>query len=728
MDRLSITCREWALPLSPKIAVLCLCILCPAGATAQSAGPTAKKRSPALADSLGTALPLDGIVVTATRTGQAVRDMPALVTVVNRAMIESSAAQTLGDLLRTIPGFTMRDYQGSIATHPTRQAPSLRGLGGGTAAGRTLVLMDGVPLADPFAGWVYWARVPLDLVERIEIVRGGGSGIWGSRAMGGVINVITKGPRSSGGQLSLLSGSQSTIRANANVTHRGDRLGIVVAGDFLDTDGFIGVRSDLRGAIDKPAGVKDATGYARVDFIASPSLELTASASYLDEDRKWGSDLRNAGMRLGFVRAGAHLIAGNGGDIRADVFASDQTAHSTFTTETLDRTREDPSLDQFDVPAKSAGATLQWSSRAWTRHELTAGADLFWVDGEANENFLLVQNRFTRVRRVGGEQTLRGIYLQEVIKPNDRWRFLASVRWDASRTANGFRNERTIATNANLIDSTYATLTESTINFSVGLRHALTERLSWRANAYRAYRAPTLNELYKGFREPGNVVAEANSALVSEHVVGFEVGADYSFGHIAAARLTGFSSRVRDPIVEATLGSAGTTGRTIVPCGFVPAGGVCRQRQNLELFRASGVEAELDVRPHRWWTLAGAYLFNPTRVLRAPKHPDLEGNRGSRTPLHTLTTSVRFANPAVIDASVMGRYVGRRFEDDLNKFEIEPFFLVDMRLERRITRRWTAFASVENLADAEFETAIPSSGLVRVGAPRTVLVGSRLRW
>ena len=697
----------------------------PAGAQATNAD---RRRPPSPGDSVEAVAPLEGVVVTATRTGQAVRDMPALVTVVNRTMIESSAAQTLGDLLRTIPGFTMRDYQGTIAAHPTRQAPSLRGLGGGTAAGRTLVLMDGMPLADPFAGWVYWNRVPLDLVERIEIVRGGGSGIWGSRAMGGVINVITRAPRATGGQLSLQGGSFSTARADGNATYRGDRLAAVVSGDYLDSDGFVGVRSDLRGAIDKPAGARAATAYGRVDYIVSPSLELTASGSYLDEDRAWGSDLRGAGMKLGFVRAGAHLVAGSAGDLRADVFASDQTAHSTFTTETLDRTTEDPSLDQFDVPAKSAGATIQWANRSFAKHELSAGADLFWVDGEANEDFLLVQNRFTRRRHVGGEQTLSGVYLQEVMKPNDRWRLLASVRWDASRTSGGFRNERVIATGAALIDSTYRTLNERTVNFSLGVRHQLTRRLSWRANAYRAYRAPTLNELYKGFREPGNVIAEANSALEAEHVVGAEAGIDYAFGAIAAARLTAFTSRVRDPIVEATLGTAGATGRPIAPCGFVPAGGVCRQRQNLESFRAAGLEAELDLRLHRWWSVAGSYLWNPTKVLRAPTHPELEGNEGSRTPRHSATTSLRFANPAVLDVSLVGRYVGSRFEDDLNAFGIDPFFLLDARVERRIVGGWALFASVENLADTEYETSIPSSGLVRVGAPRTVLVGSRLRW
>ena len=77
---------------------------------------------------------------------------------------------------------------------------------------------------------------------------------------------------------------------------------------------------------------------------------------------------------------------------------------------------------------------------------------------------------------------------------------------------------------------------------------------------------------------------------------------------------------------------------------------------------------------------------------------------------------------------MIARYVGERFEDDLNSLEIEDFFVLDARLFRTIGQRWDLFVSVENLFDREFVTARPSSGLIRVGAPRVVSGGVRLRW
>lgn len=710
------------------LAALWIAAVGPAPVGAQTLGTREKGASPAVQDTQRKVLPLDEIVVTATRTGQVVREMPAYVTVLQEATIRRSSAGTVPDLLRTIPGLTTRDYQSSVSAHPTRMAPSLRGLGGGTSAGRTLVLMDGMPIADPFAGWVHWARVPLDLVQRIEIVRGGGSGIWGSRAMGGVINVITASPSTSGGQVSLQGGNMSTLKATGNVTHRAGALGLTVAANYTETEGFVGVKEDLRGPIDKPAGTRDGMAWARLEYAVSPTLGLNLSGSYLDESRAWGSDLREVGIELGFVRAGAHLLTAGRNEWKLDAFVSDQTYHSTFTSETLDRTTEQLSLDQFDVPATAAGATFQWLNRSSDRHTFTAGADVFWVDGEVNEDFLRVQNVFQRRRQVGGDQMLSGVFAQDLFRPTDRWRLLAAVRLDRAQRDNGFRQERVIATDALLVDSVYAKDSESTVNFSLGVRQELTGQLSWRANFYRAYRAPTLNELYKPFREPGNVVAEANSALIPEHVLGIEAGADLAVSDRFLARITAFWARVRDPIVEATIAEAGPNSRLIAPCGFVPAGGVCRQRQNLELFRTSGIETELTFQAHRLWSIEGTYVWNPTRVLSAPETPALEGSSGSRTPEHSATLSVQFADPDFVDATIMGRYVGRRFEDDLNQFDLDPFFLVDARVERSIGPRWNVFASVENIANEEYETARPSSGLVRVGAPRTLLIGSRVRW
>src|SRR4030095_933729 len=120
-------------------------------------------------------------------------EAPAAVTVLTGEDFRTSAGQTLDDILRQVPGFSLFRRSSSVVGHPTTQGVSLRGIGpSGTS--RALVLLDDVPINDPFGGWVYWNRMPLLGIERIEVVRGGGSSVWGNYALGGVVHIVTRRP------------------------------------------------------------------------------------------------------------------------------------------------------------------------------------------------------------------------------------------------------------------------------------------------------------------------------------------------------------------------------------------------------------------------------------------------------------------------------------------------------------------------------------------------------
>ncbi len=117
------------------------------------------------------------------------------ITSVSRETLESHPGVNLDDRLREIPGFTLFRRSSSLVAHPTTQGISLRGIGS-SAAGRTLVLYDGLPLNDPFGGWVYWSRVNPDAIDAVEISRGAATSVYGDRGMGGVISLLTPAPES----------------------------------------------------------------------------------------------------------------------------------------------------------------------------------------------------------------------------------------------------------------------------------------------------------------------------------------------------------------------------------------------------------------------------------------------------------------------------------------------------------------------------------------------------
>src|SRR5712691_8877405 len=133
------------------------------------------------------------VVVTPSRIEERVSDTPASVMVIGGEAVRNAAQQTVDDLLRQVPSFSLFRRSSSLVTHPTAQGVSLRGIGP-SGASRALVLQDGVPINDPFGGWVQWARLPLLGIEQIEVMRGGGSALWGNGALGGVIHVIPRRP------------------------------------------------------------------------------------------------------------------------------------------------------------------------------------------------------------------------------------------------------------------------------------------------------------------------------------------------------------------------------------------------------------------------------------------------------------------------------------------------------------------------------------------------------
>ena len=133
------------------------------------------------------------LVVTATRSEQLITDVPASVNIVSNEQIERSPAVVADDVLRQVPTFSLFRRTSSIAANPTAQGVSLRGIGP-SGVSRTLVLLDDVPFNDPFGGWVYWTRVPMMNAERIEIIDGATSSLYGNYAMGGVINIVTNRP------------------------------------------------------------------------------------------------------------------------------------------------------------------------------------------------------------------------------------------------------------------------------------------------------------------------------------------------------------------------------------------------------------------------------------------------------------------------------------------------------------------------------------------------------
>jgi outer membrane receptor protein involved in Fe transport len=667
----------------------------------------------------------DDVTVTAARTDIDRADVPANVTVVDRTHLQTSAALSIDSVLRQVPGFATLREQNSIVAGAQAQAVSMRGLGGSNTS-RTLVLLDGIPMNDPYGGWVYWVKAPREFLDKVEVVRGGGSGIWGNLSLGGVVNLLTVEPSERAFTGTALAGEHGTSDLTLGATDAREQWSGWLSANHFDTDGYQVVRDDLQGPLDEPTAKRHTTILGKGMLAPSPRLSLRLSGDWWDEDRERGTPL-DRGSADAWSGVGSASYASAAGAWEAQVFSRRQDWVSFATRVSLDRASEVPSSFIFDQPSEVLGASLVRSQSIGDRHRLVAGADGQWLAIEHHQDLGFRSGRFADREDVEGRQRLAGAFVQDVLTPSPRWSVQAGARADHIRNHDGRSVASDIATGAVTSVRVFPDDSETTVNPSLGAVFAATDEVSLRLSSYTGFRAPTPSELYKGFRAGGNAVTEANPELDPERLRGAEVGIDYRRAARFFGRATAFWNELEDLILQTTVGVAGPAGSTIAPCGFVGPRGVCRQRNNVGRARAAGVELEGEFRPSARFSLALSGIFEETEVTRAPELPELVGKRIPQAAEEQLVARVRFSDPALLDALLVGRYLGERYEDDVNQLLVEDLVVVDLTLSRRLTGAASVFAGVENLLDREYEVRRDTTGVVLV-ARRTAHAGVRFSY
>jgi outer membrane receptor protein involved in Fe transport len=656
---------------------------------------------------------LPPVVVTATRSAQSADTLPVAVTVFTAADLRASPSLALDDALRSDPSFSLFRRTGSLTANPTAQGVSLRGLGP-SGASRSLVLLDGVPLNDPFGGWVAWTKLPKLSLASAEIVRGGGSGAWGSSALGGAVQLLTTPPSGNRAAVETFIGDFDTRGAEATVTRStaDDRTSLTVDAAAFATDGVYLIRNP--GAIDRPADLDYQRVQTSVRRTLTGTLNLTVTGRLYTEDRGNGTPLQRNSSDEAFVSA-----ALTGSDTRtftwsAVLYAQDQSFASFFSSVDVARTAETPANNQYDVPATAFGGafTVTWTtdSDAVT----TLGLDARRVEGETRESFLysVPLTAFTRDRRAGGEQTFVGLFARHDRALLPTLHASAGARLDRWQNTGGFRRERNTTTNALTLDQHFPDQDGTEFSPNLGLVWQPTPDFRARASAYQAFRVPTLNEYYRPFRV-GAVTTNANPDLVPETLTGFETGLD--FGRPDAplgASLTAFVNELSEAVTNVTI--APNT----------------RERRNLDHVRVQGLEASVRARPHATLTLEAAYLFTDARVTdpgsAAPS--SLDGNRLAQVPRHTVTTTLDWRAPLDLRVTARARWFSAQYEDDENTLRLAPAATVDLGVSRRFGRHWELFIAIENLFDTEVETGRTTAGVVSIAPPRWSRAGLRYDW
>lgn len=645
------------------------------------------------------------LVVTPGRTEQKLGDIPAQVTSVARGAVESSPALVVDDLLRQVPTFSLFRRSSSLASHPTTQGVSLRGIGP-SGVSRTLVLLDNAPYNDPFGGWVAWSGIPLEMVERVEVVPGSGSHLYGTYAGGGVIHILTRAPERRSWRLTTQLGAQETGTLDGGFSDILGRFAFSLAGSYVSTDGYPVIAAAERGPIDTTATARYGTARLTLEYARS-GVRSFLRGHLLDEHRRNGTHVQRNSTLAKFLTGGIVGDTTGGSHWQILTFAHLKAFHSTFTEIASDRSRERVTLFQR-VPTNSVGSSFLWSRRLAHRHVVTAGTDLRWIEGQSQELAPSATGIIVRRRVVGGTQWLGGFFLQDQVMATERLTITLTGRFDHWRNTDALSRE-TVLTAGESTETRFPVKSNSLASPRIGLLYRVTDRWSLWGAASSGFRAPTLNELYRQFRV-GNVVTLANDQLGPERLVGGEGGIRYAPTDNLLLRVTGFWNRIAGSISNATV--------SVTPAL------ITQKRQNLGRTRIRGLEADIEYRPTTRWRLAAAYLYDDATIREFPANRLIEGNRIPQVPPHRFSLQAQYTHPSRLSIFWQGRFVGRQFDDDRNQLALERFFLTDLSLSRSWSQGVDLFASVENLFDTTY--AVGKTPFTTIGAPRRIRLGIRL--
>nr|WP_246427328.1 TonB-dependent receptor [Sphingopyxis panaciterrulae] len=635
-------------------------------------------------------------------TGTGLPDTPATPAydsqIIDRERLTATASGRIEDALASVAGFQQFRRTDSRASNPSAQGITLRALGG-NATSRALMLLDGVPVADPFFGYIPLSALAPERLAGIRVTRGGGSGPFGAGALAGTIELIsadaaTLGPVS--GQ--LLIDDRGETEAGATLAAPLGGGFAVVSGRWDRGRGFYTTPADQRGPATARAAYESWSAQVRLVAPLTDTVELQARGLAFDDRRT----LRFAGADSTSEGQEASLRLVGRGDWAFDLLGYVQARN--FTNIVLSSSSFRPVLDQRNTPSTGIGGKFELRPPVGGAHVLRLGADYRRSDGELFETALNgMTGAVTERRNAGGTNSDLGLFVE------DDWTLgaltlTAGARADRYSIADGFYSARDGA-NLPLVDENFANRSGWEGSLRGGAVWRVTPALRLRAAAYSGLRLPTLNELYRPF-VVFPVTTEANAALRNERLKGYETGVDLTPARGVDLALTLFDNRVEDAVANVTL---------------TPT---LRQRQNIDAIEARGVELSAGIR-RGIVRFEGSAAYTDAVARGSGAAAALDGMRPAQTPRWAASATLSLAPAAGWTLAGTLRHVGRQYEDDLESDALPAATVLDLYAAMPLAGRFGLVLRGENVAGTRIVTR-NQDGSIDLGTPRTLWVGLRV--
>ena len=638
---------------------------------------------------------LDEVSVSASRSRLQSNDIPQSVSVIKAEDIALSPYNNVEDIIRNMAGvhnFRHSGFHRNGIVSPI----DMRGVG----KNRVLILVDGVPQNDNFnnsIAWIAWGHIPKEAIERIEILRGPSSTLYGSEGLGGVINIITKKPdEKRATSIQAKAGNASTFGGNAFYSQKINNFGVLLSGGYEDTDGFYMVEDPKDYEIKRWRKKGQVFGKLSYDFSNRSKLEL--SALYFNQDAGQGREFFNQELILNQYTLkysqlfNSFRFSGTAYLNRADKTAYQDNAKDDFAS----LNREEKFKNMYSTGADAAVTFFKWQAM-----DITLGSSYKYLNFDYNVDY------------IDSERDAGALGIQHHISPflftdiklfDNRLFFNLGFRYDHIQTSNASNWDTQGSAGKPDYDNTYDDTEAGSFSPKFGITWHPDSETTIRASAGKGFRMPSLFELYKvHVRGGGTYYRQANPDLKPENIQSWDIGAERKLSDNLMAKVTFYQSLATDYIGDRLLDSAKFAGGKKTRYEYM--------LDNISEVKIHGLEFETQWNPLKYTSFHANYTYNVSEIIRDTENQSLEGNFLPNNPRHSGHFIANYLNPKIVNVSVGVNILAKIFYDNENTLEKDSYYTLDLSLSRKFMNLLTVFMNAENILDNQYPIFLsPSKG------------------
>lgn len=641
-------------------------------------------------------LEIPQVVVTANRNSRNLDDIPGRVTIIDSKTINEMPVQNVDELLKSVANIYVNRSWGIFSQN---SSVTMRGL---DASSRVLVLVDGVPLNKSAGGSVNWHLIPKDDIQRIEVIKGPASAIYGNNAMGGVINIITKKPSSQiQGEGGLQVGTYNTFGAylNTSGTNIKNEKGINwgVSSFYRQGDGYYLNPEDFRDSTDAKAFLKEFNVSANLGYSFNSNHKVDFTARYYNDLRGQGSKVYEdqgdyMSVNTTYIR-GSYQGIFNKTIVNALAFY--QHEYELKQSETVSSNSGKYKLSIREGNKNDIGLWINATTHLTNKNILTYGIDI--KQGSASVE--TVYKTSTDILTYEGILDFYGLFAQDELSfINDKLILVAGARMDFSVYHNGSLKVENPTTNTGFIGSSYEEFNDnswSAFSPKLAIKYKLSKHHSIYVSYSKGFMPPKLDDLSKsGKIRKGFKIA--NPELGPEYLTNYELGVTLKFFDKLTIEPSIYYSLGRDFQYFVGTGDSIDTGSD----GLKPV----YQRQNISDVEIIGAEISTVYKPNTKLSIVVNYSYNHSTIKEFDSDTDgknLTGKYLIEVPQHMLYSGVTWNNQ-YFNTTLTYNYISSQWYDDENTILIKAYQTIDFQIAREFFNKLNISVVVQNLLDNEY--------------------------